>query len=57
MEPMLELNKKKHSAKLAPSDLAPLEREIAATDEQIDNLVYELYGITDEERGIIEGVP
>jgi hypothetical protein len=32
-----------------------LEREIAATDAEIDNLVYELYGITDEERKIIEG--
>jgi hypothetical protein len=32
-----------------------LEREIAATDAEIDNLVYELYGITDEERRIVEG--
>jgi hypothetical protein len=32
-----------------------LEREIAATDAAIDNLVYELYGLTDEERRIIEG--
>ena len=31
-----------------------LDREIAATDREIDNLVYELYGITDEERKIIE---
>jgi len=31
-----------------------LEREIAATDAEIDELVYELYGITDEERKIIE---
>ncbi len=28
------------------------EREIAATEAEIDNLVYELYGITDEERKI-----
>jgi hypothetical protein len=33
-----------------------VEREIAATDAEIDKLVYELYGITDEERKIIEGV-
>jgi len=52
---MLELNKKKHSGKLAPSELDRLERDIAATDAQIDDLVYELYGITDEERKIIEG--
>jgi 23S rRNA G2445 N2-methylase RlmL len=31
------------------------QREIAATDAEIDNLVYELYGISDKERGIIEG--
>ena len=54
VERMLELNKRKHSGKLAPSDLDRLEREIATTDAQIDNLVYELYGITDEERKIIE---
>lgn len=57
VERMLELNKKKHSGKLAPSELDRLEREIAATDEQIDELVYELYGITDEEKKIIEGEP
>ena len=55
VERMLELNKKKHSGKLAPSELDRLEREIAATDQEIDNLVYELYGITHEERKIIEG--
>ncbi len=32
-----------------------LDREIAATDAEIDNLVYELYGITAGERRIIEG--
>ena len=51
----LELNKRKHSGKLAPSELDRLEREIATTDREIDELVYELYGITDEERRIIEG--
>jgi hypothetical protein len=29
-------------------------REIAATDAEIDELVYELYGITEEERKITE---
>jgi hypothetical protein len=52
---MLELNKQKHSGKLAPSQVDRIDREIAATDTEIDNLVYELYGITDEERRIIEG--
>jgi hypothetical protein len=53
VERMLELNKKKHSGKLAPSELDRLEREIAATDQEIDELVYELYGITAEELKII----
>ena len=29
-------------------------RTIAATDRQIDQLVYELYGLTEEEVGIVE---
>jgi hypothetical protein len=37
---MLELNKQKHSGKLAPSQVARVDREIAATDAGIDNLVY-----------------
>jgi hypothetical protein len=36
------------------SPVGQLEREIAATDAEIDNLVYELYSITEEERKIIE---
>ncbi len=56
VEGMLELNKKKHSGALAPSQLNRLEREIASTDAEIDELVYDLYGITEEERKIIEGV-
>jgi hypothetical protein len=55
---MLELNEQKHSGKLAPSQVERVDREIAATNAtnaEIDNLVYELYSITDEERGVIEG--
>ena len=52
---MLELNKQRHSSRLSPSELDRAEREIAATDAEIDNLVYELYGITGEERKIIDG--
>lgn len=51
---MLDLNKKRHSDKLAPSDVERVEREITATDAEIDDLVYKLYGITDEERKIVE---
>jgi adenine-specific DNA-methyltransferase len=32
-----------------------LQRQIEATDEQIDALVYELYGLTEEEIRIVEG--
>jgi hypothetical protein len=32
-----------------------LERQIAATDGEIDRLVYELYGLTAEEIRIVEG--
>ena len=31
-----------------------LQRQIDATDGQIDRLVYELYGLTEEEIGIVE---
>jgi hypothetical protein len=52
---MLELNRKKHSGRLAPSELDRLEREIASTDKEIDEFVYELYGITEDERSMVEG--
>ena len=32
-----------------------LQRQIDATDNQIDYLVYELYGLTEEEIKIVEG--
>jgi hypothetical protein len=50
---MLELHKKKTA--LPPStERDKIEREIAITDEKIDDIVYGLYGITEEERKIIE---
>jgi hypothetical protein len=52
---MLEMNWKMHSGKLAPSGLERLEREIASTDCLIDELVYALYNMTDEERVIVGG--
>jgi len=36
-------------------DKTLLARQIEATDRQIDRLVYELYGLTEEEIGIVEG--
>ena len=38
------------------SNLAALEQEIADTDQAIDRLVYDLYGLTEEEIAIVEGV-
>jgi hypothetical protein len=32
-----------------------LQRQIDATDAQIDRLVYDLYGLTEEEIAIVEG--
>ncbi len=50
---MLELHKKKNS--LPPSaEREKVEREIAVTDEKIDEIIYGLYGITEDEIKIIE---
>ncbi len=50
---MLELHKKKNS--IPPSaEREKIEREIAVTDEKIDEIVYGLYGVAEEERKIIE---
>lgn len=52
---MLDLHKKKNS--LPPSaEREKIEREIAVVDEKIDDIVFDLYGITDEERKIIVGI-
>jgi len=51
---MLELHKKLVEAKV-PQEKERLQREINATDKQIDNLVYELYGLTADEIAIVEG--
>lgn len=38
-----------------PQEKETLQREIASTDRQIDNFVYQLYGLTPEEIDIVEG--
>ncbi len=53
VERMLDLHKKLAAVK-APDEKTHLDREIKATDAGIDRLVYELYGLTEEEVGIIE---
>ena len=39
-----------------PQEKESLGREIESTDGRIDRLVYELYGLTEEEIRIVEGV-
>jgi len=39
-----------------PHEQESIQRQIAATDKQIDALVYELYGLTEEGIRIVEGV-
>ncbi|MEZ4526923.1 MAG: N-6 DNA methylase [Desulfobacterales bacterium] len=51
---MLDLNRKLKESAL-PQEKAVLQRQIEATDTQIDQLVYKLYDLTDEEIQIVEG--
>jgi predicted type IV restriction endonuclease len=53
-ECMLKLHKDLPKARAAP-DKTAIERQIAATDRQIDALVYGLYGLTEEEIRTVEG--
>jgi len=53
VEQMLALHKKLAATK-NEHDKTALQRQIAATDKQIDKLVYELYELTDEEIKIVE---
>ncbi|SPE57232.1 Eco57IR: type IIS restriction enzyme Eco57I [Verrucomicrobia bacterium] len=53
VERMLGLHRDLASAK-TPQEKTALERQIAATDAQIDRLVYELYGLTEDEVKIVE---
>jgi hypothetical protein len=50
----MRLRKNSPKAK-TPHEQESLQRQIAATDQQIDALVYELYGLTEEEMRIVEG--
>ena len=70
VERMLELNKQRHPVAAAfrppqervrlkagaTPELDHVERELASTDAEIDELVYALYGMTDEERTIVENM-
>ncbi len=43
------------SSLINPQEKTVLQRQIDATDKQIDQLVYQLYGLTEEEIKIVEG--
>jgi len=50
---IIELHKRMPAAQ-TPQEKTALERQITVTDTQIDRLVYDLYGLTDEEIKIVE---
>ena len=54
VERMMDLHERLAKAK-APDDKTKLQRQIDATDHEIDRLVYDLYGLTEEEIAIVEG--
>jgi hypothetical protein len=54
VEKMLELHEEVAKSNF-DSEKEPIERQIKATDKKIDQLVYQLYGLTEEEIKIVEG--
>jgi hypothetical protein len=52
---MLDLHKKLAAARI-PDEKTRIQRQISATDSQIDQFVYSLYGLTPEEIKIVEGI-
>jgi Txe/YoeB family toxin of Txe-Axe toxin-antitoxin module len=52
VERMLELHKRNPRT---PQEQEMVKREIESTDRRIDALVYEVYGLTEEEIKIVEG--
>jgi hypothetical protein len=51
---MLDLHKRLAQA-THPDDKTRLQRQIDATDREIDQLVHDLYGLTEDEIAIVEG--
>ena len=54
VEQMLALHQRR-AATRTPHEQSVLAAQIAAPDRQIDRLVYELYGLSEEEVRIVEG--
>ena len=42
-------------AATSDAEKATLQNAVTATDQQIDALVYDLYGLTEEEKNLVEG--
>jgi len=55
VESMLDLNKRVHADGISTQEKKILQKQIAITDRQIDQLVYQLYDLTEEEIKIVEG--
>ena len=55
VETILQLQKEKQTATL-PNQQQQLEQRIAYTDNKINEKVYTLYGLTDDEIKIVEGI-
>ncbi len=56
VDQMLRLHKRLATVRIEQERTA-LQRQIAATELEIDRAVYELYGLTEEEVGIVEATP
>lgn len=54
VEQMLALHKQLAETRTG-HDTNSIQRQIYATDRQTDRLVYELYGLTEEEIAVLEG--
>jgi hypothetical protein len=52
---MLQLQKEKQAATL-PNQQQQIEQRITYTDKKINEKVYTLYGLTDDEIKIVEGI-
>ena len=55
IDKIFELQKKYHEKKVVGNEKELLEQQIKQIDWQIDQEIYKLYGITEEEKKIIEG--
>jgi len=52
--PRLDSHKRLHSAETTAADRELYQRRIDATNREIDRLVYEMYGLTEDEIRIVE---